>query len=219
MKKMRVALICAVVTAVFVLSFLMGRATALKDEDSEKTHDDIYHGTVYIPREEKDEAAEEASATAEQVKKEVPLQPDIKRTKKITPPTRMIFPCGNSVQKLYSESAVFSDTMGDWRAHPGIDYAAELASPVSAAWDGVVIKVFTDKLWGNIVEIDHGGGVTARYCNLADNILVSVGQTVKCGMQIGSVGNSAAAESKEEPHLHLELYQDGIRINPESYVF
>ena len=219
MKKMRLALICIAVTAVFVLSFLMGRATALKNEKTEETQEDIYHGTAYIPREEKEEIAEETAASATQVEKETLKPPEVKKIKKITPPTRMHFPCGNSVQKPYSESAVFSDTMGDWRAHPGIDYAAETGSAVSAAWDGVVIKVFTDKLWGNIAEIDHGGGVTARYCNLADDILVSVGQAVECGMQIGSVGNSAAAESKEEPHLHLELYQDGIRINPESYVF
>lgn len=218
MKKIRAFAILIAALSVFVLTFLIGRVTALDEsKQSKKITEDIYTGTIDIPAPQSDEPATPTAQTAKKVEK-TPLPPP-PQTDEITPPVRMKFPCGNIVQKPYSEAAVYSKTMDDWRAHEGVDYTAEEGCAVAAAWDGSVTKVYKDKLWGNVVEIYHGGGVSARYCNLAGKVAVKENQRVKCGDIIGAVGKSASVESKEEPHLHLELFQDGIRINPESYLY
>ena len=109
--------------------------------------------------------------------------------------------------------------MGDWRAHTGIDYAAEKGSEVQSVWDGVVTRAYKDKLWGNCVEITHSEDLKSVYKNLASKIPVKKGDKVKKGQTVGKVGKSAAVESRETTHLHFEIWQGGVAIHPESYVY
>ena len=123
------------------------------------------------------------------------------------------------MQKPYSQMAIYSETMGDWRAHTGIDYSADIGTDVKAVQKGKVSRVYEDKLWGYTVEISHSAGVKSVYKNLDENIEVSNGQSVTAGQVVGYVGNSADIESLEEPHLHFEMYSEGITVNPESYIY
>lgn len=220
MKKMQTVFFVIAVVSVFVLSFLIGRATALRRHEEERSgNDSIYTGTVPLP-ERKEDSAEDAAASAKaNVKKE--REEDMPSAEKQggQPPVKMEFPCGTEVSKQYSEGAVYSETMDDWRAHPGIDYKAESGTQVSAAWEGVVSKVYKDRLWGSCVEIEHSGDVRTVYRNLSDKVFVKENQRVAAGQAIGTVGKTAAVESREQPHLHFEIFQGGIRINPETYVF
>ncbi len=114
---------------------------------------------------------------------------------------------------------VWSDTMGDYRVHLGIDIATEDGAPVFAAADGVVAKVWDDALMGRCVAIAHDDEIFTFYKNL-DPVLsdgIEVDSTVKCGQQIGKVGESAIAELADEPHLHIEMTVNGLAVDPRDY--
>lgn len=123
-------------------------------------------------------------------------------------------PLTNAVIKDYSNGElVKSSTMGDWRAHTGIDFAGNTGDAVKAINNGIVLRVYNDALWGTIVEIDHGEGLTARYCGLEKDSTVNVGDEVKSGGKIGSLG-TIPIEEADGVHLHLEVTQDGSITDP-----
>ena len=80
--------------------------------------------------------------------------------------------------------------------------------------DGVVTDVFTDKQYGKTVIIEHNGGYSSVYSNLADEVLIEKEMKVKKGDIIGKTGRTARAEKEEAPHLHFELCYSGEQINP-----
>jgi len=222
MRKTRTIFIIAIIVSVFLLSFLIGRATALRDKAENHTMSQIYNGAVLLPHKVQEEI-NQASSTAEGVV-DTQAEKKTKTTKKKeeqsdAPPERMLFPCGTNVLKDYSQTAVYSETMGDWRAHTGVDYEAEKDTDVISAWDGIVKRVYKDKLWGYTVEIEHSGNLKSVYKNLQSKIKIKEGDKVKKGQAIAKVGDSASIESREKPHLHFELWQDNIVINPTSYVY
>lgn len=195
----------------------MGRALALKDDqDKTKTIEtDIYKGVAPIPK--KDEDSVPATNKQENVKKTQIAEKEESPEEDI--PSQMLFPCGKEVLNDYSQTAVRSKTMGDWRAHTGIDYAGEEGDKVCSIWDGVVSKVYEDKLWGCCIEIVHTGNLIGKYRNLGKEIMIKEGDKVTGGQVIGKIGRSASVEKAEETHLHFELWSDGVPINPSSYIY
>lgn len=118
------------------------------------------------------------------------------------------------------EELVYSTTMNDYRAHSGLDIAAEPGAPVCALTDGVVESIHPDPLMGQTVVLDHGNGLKSIYQNLALEIPEGIvaGVEVEAGTLIGAVGESAIIECAEESHLHFEVMQDGSPINPKEYL-
>ena len=108
--------------------------------------------------------------------------------------------------------------MGDWRTHDGLDLSASLGDRVLAVSAGTVTAIEDDPLMGVKVTIDHGDGLTSVYANLAEEPTVSVGDSVQTGDVIGSVGSTAIAESMLDSHLHLEMWKDGLAVNPADYL-
>ena len=138
-----------------------------------------------------------------------------------TPTAALVFtwPVNGAVIADYSvEALAYSETMGDWRTHDGMDLAVSLGTKVIATAAGTVSKVFEDPFMGTTVEIDHGKGLTSQYANLAAVPDVAVGDTVSTGTLIGSVGATAAAENAVQPHLHFAMYQDGNPVSPHDYL-
>ena len=132
-------------------------------------------------------------------------------------PTVLVFtwPVNGSVIADYSvETLAYSETMGDWRAHEGLDLAVNLGSKVMAAADGTVCAMYQDYFLGTVVEIDHGNGLVSQYANLAEVPTVKVGDAVKTGTVIGAVGATAALESSLPAHLHFAMYRNGSPVNP-----
>ncbi len=130
-----------------------------------------------------------------------------------------IMPTIGNVSKSYSvDVLVYSDTMEDYRTHSGIDICAGTGEGVMAAADGVVSEVYAHPMMGYTVVVRHDGSAETVYQNLAEDIAVSVGDTVKSGEVIGAVGDSALIEIAEEPHLHFELRVDGKTVNPLDYI-
>ena len=98
--------------------------------------------------------------------------------------------------------------------HTGIDFRAALGTPARATAGGTVIAADYNGGYGNMVEIDHGNGVTTRYGHLS-SIGVSVGQVVARGAVIGETGSTGRSTG---PHLHYEVRVDGAAIDPMKYL-
>lgn len=101
-----------------------------------------------------------------------------------------------------------------YRTHTGMDIGAPMGSYAIAANDGIVTTATYSNSYGNMVMIDHGGGVKTLYAH-GSEILVQVGDEVKRGdaiMKVGSTGWSTG------PHLHFEIRINGTAIDPYPYV-
>lgn len=114
---------------------------------------------------------------------------------------------------------VWSDTMGDYRVHLGVDIESKENAPVYAAADGEVARVWDDALMGKCVAISHDGEIFTIYKNLSATLAdgIEKGSRVSCGQKIGYVGESAISELAQEPHLHLEMTVNGLSVNPMDY--
>ncbi len=101
-----------------------------------------------------------------------------------------------------------------WRAHTGVDYAADAGTPVMATGDGVVVHRGVRGGYGNLVEIRHRNGYTTRYAHLRRFASgLRVGDRVLQGEVIGRVGMTGLATA---PHLHYEFRRDGRVLDPLS---
>ena len=128
--------------------------------------------------------------------------------------TLIIYPTDKTVIKEFSDGKpVYSNTLGDWRTHDGIDFKAGQGSIVKSISAGTVKDVYNDSAYGTTVVIDHNTGFTAYYCGLGATTLVKKGETVKSGQDIGSI-KSVPIEIAEEPHLHLMIRKGEKFIDP-----
>ena len=98
--------------------------------------------------------------------------------------------------------------------HPGTDFAAYVGFPIHATAAGTVITAEPAGGYGNMVEIDHGNGVTTRYGHMS-KILVKAGQIVQKGAIIGLAGSTGRSTG---PHVHYEVRIDGNAIDPIRYI-
>lgn len=115
------------------------------------------------------------------------------------------------------DKLVYSKTLEEWRAHTGVDIAADRGTAVKAVGDGVVIDVKNDSFLGIYVVVDHENGIKTLYRNLASDDMVAVNQKVVQGEVIGIVGNTAKDESSEESHLHFEVFNNDVNVDPMDY--
>lgn len=98
--------------------------------------------------------------------------------------------------------------------HPGMDIDGERGEQVAASANGTVIKAGFTGGYGNMVEIDHGNGLTTRYGHMS-KLDVEVGDTVTRGQQIGEIGSTGRSTG---PHLHFELRFNDKPINPRHFL-
>jgi murein DD-endopeptidase MepM/ murein hydrolase activator NlpD len=98
--------------------------------------------------------------------------------------------------------------------HTGVDLIAPPGTPVVAAAGGVVSNVAFVSEYGNIVEVDHDNGLTSRYAHLSKS-LVRMGDVVMKGQNIAQVGATGRATG---PHLHFEVREKGIPLNPNKFL-
>ena len=103
---------------------------------------------------------------------------------------------------------------GEWRMHEGVDYQAEVGTPVLAPAEGVVVEAGRESGFGILVKLDHGDGIETLYGHLS-RLRVDVGDRVQRGQHIGDVGNTGRSTAA---HLHYEVHRNGHPVNPEPYI-
>jgi len=103
---------------------------------------------------------------------------------------------------------------GQAAVHEGIDFIAEIGTPIHAAAAGVVSFAGYHPTYGHLVEIDHGGGLMTRYAH-ASKLLVKQGEFVKRGAVVAKVGSTGRSTG---PHLHFEVRQNGRALNPTPFL-
>ncbi len=96
--------------------------------------------------------------------------------------------------------------------HMGTDYAGAIGAPIRAINRGVVRLVDTFYLGGKVVYVDHGAGLVTAYLHMSAQ-RVAVGDTVKRGTVLGSVGATGRVTG---PHLHLIVRYGRVSVDPES---
>ena len=98
--------------------------------------------------------------------------------------------------------------------HEGIDFPAEVGTPVVAAASGKVVFAEVHPQYGKMVEIDHGNGLVTRYAHAA-RLLVKEGDLVVRGQRVAAVGSTGRSTG---PHLHFEVRLNGVPQNPARFL-
>ena len=94
--------------------------------------------------------------------------------------------------------------------HRGTDIPAPEGTPILAAHSGTVIISGWNNSYGNQVLLDNGAGLSTRYAHMTQTA-VAAGEAVTAGQVIGYVGNTGDSTGF---HLHFEVMQNGVRVNP-----
>lgn len=148
--------------------------------------------------------ANEASLTPTMNTKSIPLE------KLATTPS--IWPVSGTVTSSFGwRKSPFGNSS---ELHAGIDIAVNAGTPVVATADGLVVQSGPFGGYGNLVQIDHGNGISTLYGHNSQ-IAVNIGQSVKKGQVVsyaGSTGNSTG------PHVHYEVRENDTSIDPWKYL-
>ena len=109
----------------------------------------------------------------------------------------------------FGEADAFGNT-----GHRGTDIPAPEGTPILAAHSGTVLVSGWNDSYGNQVLLDNGAGLSTRYAHMTASA-VTAGETVTAGQVIGYVGSTGDSTGN---HLHFEVMQDGVRVNPMDMV-
>lgn len=125
---------------------------------------------------------------------------------------------GEIGMKYAKEKLVYSNTLEEWVTHNGIDILGEEAMPIKAIESGIIESVKMDPRYGNTIIIKHNDEYKSVYSNLSTTELVYVGKKVEKGEIIAGIGKGFGFESKEKPHIHLEILKNGESIDPVEFI-
>jgi len=103
---------------------------------------------------------------------------------------------------------------GQMSMHTGVDFAAPVGTPIFAAAGGVVVSAEPHPDFGNMLEIDHGKGLSTMYAHTS-RMVVHLGDFVRKGQKIAEVGTTGRSTG---PHLHFEVHVNGTPQNPSKYL-
>lgn len=128
-------------------------------------------------------------------------------------------PVNGPVIRIFAiNSLIYSETLGQWMTHPGVDIAAPKGDAVYSVLAGTVEEVYTDDMLGVSVVISHKNGLTSIYSGLKAEPPVKKGDAVEARQIIGYIGDTAIGECAERSHLHFELHYNGSPIDPEGLI-
>lgn len=125
---------------------------------------------------------------------------------------------GEIVRDFAIENLIYSETLQEWTTHTGIDIKADKTTVVKSAEAGTVKTIKNDPRYGLTIVIEHENGFQTVYSNLLTSEFVVEGEKVEKGQSIGTVGNTAAFEIADEPHLHFEILKDLVQVDPNVYL-
>ena len=175
-------------------------ATEPSTEEETRSKSIALYESVTLP--ETDEAMNESLSS---------LQAVLKVTDSLVYPVK-----SRSVTKEYSEDAVYSKTMRDYRAHTGCDFAAEEGESVYAMCAGTVADISVSELYGVMIEV-AGEGFSVYYCGLSPELTVEKGDVLSAGDTVGTA-SQVPCESADKPHIHIEVRAGNKLIDPLSVI-
>lgn len=146
-------------------------------------------------------AAQTAVATLDGLRRALPMTP---LRKPLSGDLQMTSTFGYRTDPFFGRPAL----------HSGVDLREEYGAPVKATAAGVVSVAGPQGGYGNLVEIDHGGGLSTRYGHLSA-VNVTPGQQVAPGAVVGRVGSTGRSTG---PHLHYEVRIDGEAVDPTRFL-
>ncbi len=128
-----------------------------------------------------------------------------------------VYPAGSPVKTGWI-SSYFGDRSdpftGFTEFHKGVDIAGPAGTHVDAVAAGLVTWAGPRSGYGNMVQINHGNGLSTRYCH-NEKLLVKVGDMVHKGEEIALMGSTGRSTG---PHLHFEVLKNGAAVNPLRYI-
>ena len=125
---------------------------------------------------------------------------------------------GEIMREYAKDNLIYSQTLEEWTTHTGIDIKADKTTVVKSAEAGTVKTIKNDPRYGLTIVIEHSDGFQTVYSNLLTSEFVVEGEKVEKGQSLGTVGNTAAFEIADEPHLHFEILQDSVSVDPTIYL-
>ena len=132
-------------------------------------------------------------------------------TAKVDLGINLIRPVSGIISSRYGSS----ESVRNYRTHGGLDIAAASGTPIVAAAAGTVTYSGWMSGYGNFLIITHANGVQTCYGHCS-KLYVSSGATVAQGQTIAAVGSTGNSTG---PHLHFEIRKNGVRYNPQSYIY
>lgn len=159
------------------------------------------------------EKEKNTEANIEEKTKETSVEPEVVKDPEFSMPVE-----GEIMRGFAKDSLIYSDTLEEWVTHLGIDIKAERTTVVKASEKGTITSIKNDPRYGLTVVIEHVNGFKTVYSNFLTTEFVTEGETVEKGQSLGTVGNSAAFEIVDEPHLHFEILKDGVNVDPSIYL-
>jgi murein DD-endopeptidase MepM/ murein hydrolase activator NlpD len=153
------------------------------------------------------------SATAARIRRETERAHEVARKAHTTPRLwnkPFVLPRQSRITSGFGHGREYNGTLTS--RHMGTDFAGTTGAPVRAANRGVVRIVDAFFYGGNVVYLDHGGGLTSAYLHLSQQA-VAAGDTVARGQVIGRVGASGRVTG---PHLHLIVRYGDVTVDPMS---
>lgn len=185
---------------------------------AEETEQNVEQKTSGIPIEKPESSAQPSSSSTSSSSSAPASKPAIKSEQSAVSeklPTLAYSPPinGNIINQYSNGELIKNITLGDWRTHDAVDFAANKGEDVFAVADGVVAEVRNDALWGTIITIDHPDGRQSIYSGLSSSVPVAAGDSVTAKQAIGKV-DGVPCEISDESHLHFAMRQDGKWIDP-----
>ena len=136
-----------------------------------------------------------------------------------TKPSTYLAPMENAslVKDFSNKELQYNDTLKQWEIHKALDISSDTSNNVLAIANGTVSNVYTNYLEGGVIEITHDNGIKSVYKSL-DDISVKNGDYVNAGDVIASISTSMARELNTGNHLHFEMFENNLSIDPNNYI-
>lgn len=125
---------------------------------------------------------------------------------------------GTIIKEYVGASVVYNQTLGLYTGHKAIDILAEEGAQVKCVYNGVVESITTSSLEGTTITIDHGNNLKSVYNSVEVVENLTEGQNVSKGEVIATVSLNNRTEYKDGAHLHFEVIENGVKIDPNKYL-
>lgn len=112
----------------------------------------------------------------------------------------------------------YNDTLKQWEIHKAVDLVSDTSNNVFAIAKGTVTNVYTNYLEGTVIEVSHSNGLVSVYKSLNQDVSITLGEAVKAGQKLGTVGSTMSRELNSGNHLHLEIFMNNELVNPNDYI-